>query len=259
MKKKTVLTVILTALIVLSAAVLGVANVFRVDGVVVNAPMVSDAAKAEAEALQKELAMVYQGENTLFANEAKAEEVFAKYPYFRLTSFEKEFPNILVIEATEDAEVYAVEQGVEGYYILSESGTVLGVRETATNRADGADNIRITGVTVSGTLGQRVEGTDGIEEILALTKKMSGLLGGVRSNLDSVEAVRHGSVTQLTLRMREGVTVYVMKPETFTLEKAEMLTMKYLSLSDSQRLTGSIVVTDDGKTPLVSYYANEWQ
>ena len=98
MKKKTVLTVILTALIVLSAAVLGVANVFRVDGVVVNAPMVSDAAKAEAEALQEELAMVYQGENTLFANEAKAEEVFAKYPYFRLTSFEKEFPNILVIE-----------------------------------------------------------------------------------------------------------------------------------------------------------------
>ena len=55
MKKKRVVTVILTVLIVLSAAVLGVANVFRVDSVIVNAPMVSDAAKAEAEALQKEL------------------------------------------------------------------------------------------------------------------------------------------------------------------------------------------------------------
>ncbi len=258
MKKKTVLTVILTALVVLSAAVLGVANVFRIDAVVVNAPMVSDAAKAEAEALQKELSETYQGTNTLFADKQAAEEVFAKYPYFRLTDFSKDFPNVLVIEATEDAEVYAVEAGEE-YYILSESGTVLGVRENPANRADGAENILVSGVEVSGALGEKAVGTDGIEEILVLTKKMSELLGGVRSNLVSVQAVRHGSVTQLTLTMREGVTVYVIKPETFTLEKAEQLTQKYLSLSDAQRLTGSIVVTDDGSQTLVSYYQSQWQ
>ncbi len=259
MKKKRVVTVILTVLIVLSAAVLGVANVFRVDSVIVNAPMVSDAAKAEAEALQKELNETYQGANTLFANAQTAEEVFAKYPYFRLTGFSKEFPNVLVIEATEDAEVYAVEAGAEGYYILSESGTVLGVRSTPTNRADGAENILVTGVGISGALGEKAVGEDGLQEILALTKRMSELLGGVRSNLVSVETVRHGSVTQLTLRMREGVTVYVIKPESFTLQKAELLTEKYLSLSDSQRLTGSIVVTDDKAQPLVSYYQSEWQ
>lgn len=259
MKKKTVLTVILTALVVLAAAVLGVANVFRVDSVVVNAPMVSDAAKAEAEALQKDLNELYQGANTLFTNEQAAEEVFAKYPYFRLTDFKKDYPNVLVIEATEDAEVYAVASGEGEYYILSESGTVLGVRSSPANRADGADNILVSGVEISGALGEQAVGTDGIAEILALTNKMSELLGGVRSNLVSVEAVRHGSVTQLTLRMREGVTVYVIKPETFTNTKAEMLTQKYLSLTDAQRLTGSIVATDDGKETLVSYYESEWQ
>lgn len=259
MKKKRVLTVILTMLVVLSAAVLGIANVFRIDSVVVNAPMVSDAAKAEAEALQQELSETYRGANTLFANQQAAEEVFAKYPYFRLTDFSKEFPNVLVIEATEDAEVYAVEAGEKGYYILSGSGTVLGVRESPANRADGADNILVSGVQISGALGEKAVGADGIEEILALTKKMSELLGGVRSNLVSVAAVRHGSVTQLTLTMREGVTVYVIKPETFPLEKAEKLTQKYLSLSDGQRLTGSIVVTDDGNETLVSYYPSEWQ
>ncbi len=259
MKKKTVVTVILTALVVLSAAVLGVANVFRVDAVVVNAPMVSDAAKAEAEALQKELNETYQGENTLFADRETAEAVFAKYPYFRLTDFSKQFPNVLVIEATEDAEVYAVDAGVEGYYILSESGTVLGKRSTPENRADGADNIRVSGVQISGALGEKAVGEDGIAEILALTGKMSELLGGVRSNLVSVEAVRHGSVTQLTLRMREGVTVYVIKPQSFTLQKAELLVEEYLSLDDKERLTGSIVVTDDSSKPLVSYYESEWQ
>ena len=240
MKKKTIVTVILTLVVVLSATVRGVANVFRVDGVVLNAPVVSEAAKGEAEALQKELEECYAGASTLFAGEEAALEVLEKYPYFRLTAFERKFPNLLVIEATEDAEVYAVESGNE-YLILSASGTVLGKRATPTNRADGAENVVIRGVNVSGELGEKIGGTDGIEAILALTNELDAAFGGIRSNLLSVEVERHGTVHQLTLQMREGVTVYVIKPSDFTRSKAEKIANVYLSLSDRERLTGSIV------------------
>lgn len=257
MKKKTVITVILTAILLAAAVTLGVNNVFRVDGVIVNAPMVSEAAKAEAASLQEDLNELYAGASTLFAKQEKAEEVFEKYPYFRLTGFDRKYPNLLVIEATEDAEVFAVDAGASGYYILSADGTVLGKRETPENRADGGANILVSGIEVSGELGERVAG-EGMEELLAATKVMSELLNGVRGNLQSVTAVRYGSVTQFTMKMREGVTVYLIKPESFTLEKARRLTEKYLALSDSERLTGTIVATnnDEGSVS-VEYYARD--
>ena len=169
----------------------------------------------------------------------------------------KVFPNLLVIEATEDAELFAVEAGTEGYYILSENGTALGKRETPENRAEEVgENIRLFGFSVSGTLGERAQGED-IDDLLAVTHEMSKSLGGVRTNLQSVTVARYGSVTQFTLKMKEGVTVYLIKPNSFTLEKAKLLTEKYLSLTDQERLTGTIVATnnDEGEV-MVEYYAD---
>ena len=85
MQKKKIVTVILTAILFLSAALIGVANVYRVDSVVLNAGTVSSAARAEAEALKKELEEAYAGESSIFAGETVAKEIFEKYPYFRMS------------------------------------------------------------------------------------------------------------------------------------------------------------------------------
>ena len=55
MQKKKVITIILTVLVFLSAALIGVANVFRVDDVVLETNVVSTEATAEAEQLRKDL------------------------------------------------------------------------------------------------------------------------------------------------------------------------------------------------------------
>ena len=127
MKHKSILVIILTVLVFLSAPVLGVSSVYQVEEVTVRTSLVSEAAQAEAEALQKRLLEVYERKSTLFLEQTEAVDVMEEFPYFRMLSFEKSYPNRIIISVSEDAEVYAVPTlSVENeYYILGEDGTVL--------------------------------------------------------------------------------------------------------------------------------------
>ncbi len=59
MRGKNLLIIILTVALFLSASVLGVTTVYRVSEVTVNAPVVSEEAKSEAQALQTRLKEAY--------------------------------------------------------------------------------------------------------------------------------------------------------------------------------------------------------
>ena len=83
---KKILTIVLSVLIFLAAAFIGVANVYRVDGVVLDAKTVSEEAKIEAKQMQVELEEAYRGESSLFAKNEAALAIIEKYPYFRLTA-----------------------------------------------------------------------------------------------------------------------------------------------------------------------------
>ena len=246
MKKKTILTIGLSVLVFLSAGALGVANVFRVDYVTVEASMASEVAKEEAQALQAKLTEVYQGENLLFTSSRLADEVFAEFPYFRMTGLQRDFPNRLVIRAAEDAEVYAVESEKGGNAILSADGTVLGIRESTLNRVDGGENVLLygTGILATGTQGE-FAGDGALRYMLALCRTMDETLGGIRSNVVSVAKEGSGNVERFILQMREGVKIYVVQPSVLTKEKARALTEKYLALSAEQRLSGCILATGD--------------
>ncbi len=254
---KKVVTILLTVLVFLSAVFIGVSNVYRVDGVTVVAKTYSEAAKAEAAQMQKELQEVYTGESTLFATEELALSVIEKYPYFRLTRFEKRYPDVLCIEATEDAEVFAVKAGSD-YYILSQEGTILDIRADSSNRADGKENVEITGANPVGAIGEKVRGA-GFDELLKMCVIMSEKLNGVRSNLEEIvfDNVEEGG--RIFLRMREGVRIAVIHAHLLTEEKARLFTEKYLALNDEERLTGFIHATEsmDGTTALITYLAND--
>ena len=256
MRKKSFWVILLTAILFLSATVLGVSTVFRVDRVVIEATVVSEDAKDEAEALREKILEAYRGESSLFVEEEKAKEIFEEFPYFRMLSFKMDYPDKIVIKAAEDEEVYAVEKADGGYYILGADGVVLGERESPLNRSDGGTNVIVRGVTPTATRGEKISG-DGTAEILSLCGFASLSLDGVRSNILSAEWQKPASsVTQITLLMKEGVKIVVQNPQTLTKEKAEAFVSFYLSLSDSQRLTGEIRVThDEDGTIRVGYFA----
>ena len=256
MQKKNVLIIILTALVFLSAACLGVVSVFRINFVEVNAPVVSTEAQAEAAELQKQLYEAYEGENIFSMDESAATEIFEQFPYFKMTSFEKVYPNRIVIQATEDVELFAFKNGENSFYVLGADGTLLSERDSAINRSDGASNIVVTGVEIQANKGEIASNDECLAWLFEFCQKTSDLLGGIRKNVTAIEVLRPtSSATEMMFKIhfKEGVVGYIHNPGAYTNEKAEELIQVYLSLSDSQRLRGMIGVTDNGDGAIGQY------
>lgn len=258
MRKKNLLVFILTLLIFLSAALLGVSTVYRVSDVTVYAPVVSKEAQAEAKQLQSELFAAYEKDGTLFVNDEKAKAIVDEFPYFHLTKFERAYPNRIVIEVQEEAEVYAVPTAdKKAYYILSANGTVLGERATYENRSDGVKNVLISGLNATGEKGEELSGDSCLDSLFTVLGYMHERLDGVRRNLLSVEVQRPATDEKQTMfvcTMTEGVKLYIRNPYQDGLEKATAAMDAYFALSDAERLTGAVLVYDGENGAKAQYF-----
>lgn len=254
---KKIITIVLTAILFVSAVTLGINSVYRISEVALEINYVSEDAKQEAEDLQARLSSVYDKRNIFTASEEDSENVFAEFPYFRLTEFRKEYPNKLVVEATEDSEVFAVANNTGGYCILSLDGTILSIRENSLNRSDGAPNILIEGVEVDGEKGA-ICSSEKITKLLPFLKELSACMDGLRANIIKIEcALYGGNVEQYNFTMREGVRLMLQKADECVKEKASKVAEKYASLSDRELLGGYIYATNSAEKATVVYQANE--
>ena len=250
---KKVLTIFLTTLLFLSAITLGCANVFRIDNVAMVATVVSDESKDSVAQLKDELYSFYKNKSIFSAKQKDVKNILEQYPYFRVVEFEKVYPNEVVVTIEEEAEVYAVEKSEGEYYILGETGAVLEIRSSQKNRLDKADNVLIKGLTVNGQKGGVLSGDDCWESIFMFCKTMDETLGGIRSNVQSVEILARTPETFYLIKIREGVKIYVGNPSTLTVEKAKKAMDKYMALSDAERITGRLTVRDSEGEVVVSY------
>jgi hypothetical protein len=239
---KKIVVIVLTVMMFLSATFIGVANVYRIDHVVLDAKMFSAAAKDEAAKIQLALQEAYAGESILFADGVRAEELVKEYPYFRITKLEKRKPNVLYVEAVEDMEVFAVRVG-DDYSILSQSGTVLTVRKDSKNRVDGEANIVIEGANPIGEIGQEISGA-GFAELFKVCSILSEKLNGLRANIERIEFDRVDDGGRIFFCMREGVKICLVHANILTESKAEKMADEYLNMSPEQRLTGFLHVTE---------------
>lgn len=261
MVKKNWIIIVLAVVVFLSAALLGVTTVYRIDGVTLETDVYSTEAQQEAEDLQEKLSALYKGENILFANDDAAKEVFEDYPYFRMTEFKKEFPNKIVIEAKEDVETYAV-RGSDGYYILALDGTILGVRDNYTNRSDGNPNVLISGTAlgVSGKKGEKISGDICWESLIKTGEKIATTMDGVRNNLVEISVAKPASNSAeyiFKFKTRETVNLYIRNPLSATEEKAKKLIEFYRDMEDEQRLCGMAVAFDTAEGVKVEYFSND--
>ena len=258
MRKKKIWVFVLTLLMFLSVAVLGVSTVYRVNEVTLYAPVVSEEAQLEAKVLQSKLFDAYEQDSTLFADDEKAKAVIDEFPYFHLTKFEKAYPNRIVIEVQEQAEVFAVPTlDNTGYYILGETSTVLGVRETCENRSDGVQLVLITGLRATGEKGKPLDNDDCLDSLFTVLGQMHQRLGGIRRNLRSVEVQRPATDERQTIFVCttvEGVKLYIRNPNENTMEKANAAIDAYFALSDAERLTGVVLVYDGEQGAKTQYF-----
>lgn len=246
MKAKKIVTILLTVIVFLSAAFLGVSAVYRVEEVTLITHNVSAPAETEAARLKEQLEKAYLKRSTILADDTAAKAAVASFSYFRLTGFEKDYPGRLVITATEDIETYAVSRG-EKYAVYSAEGTLLSVRESAINRADGKDNLLVFGVeTESGA----ENGENFIRSaVFTVLQTLDLSLSGIRGNVWKAELSKPTSRPQdnfLTVFFREGVQAVIYAPDSFPQEKAEALYKTYTDeLTQSQRISGKIIIALD--------------
>lgn len=246
MKAKKIVTILLTVIVFLSAAFLGVSAVYRVEEVTLITHNVSAPAETEAARLKEQLEKAYLKRSTILADDTAAKAAVASFSYFRLTGFEKDYPGRLVITATEDIETYAVSRG-EKYAVYSAEGTLLSVRESTINRADGKDNLLVFGAETES--GAENEENFIRSAVFTVLQTLDLSLSGIRGNVWKAELSKPTSRPQddfLTVFFREGVQAVIYAPDSFPQEKAEALYKTYTyELTQSQRISGKIIVALD--------------
>ncbi len=252
MRKKTIV-IILTVLVFVAAAVLGTATVFRVRSVEIKAAVISNAATEEVKDLQQRLTDAYEKDSTFFVDNKKAKRITEEFPYFRITGFEKSYPDKVILYIAEEAEVFAVKKAdSDEYYIVGADGMILAVRASMENRLDGQPNILVDGegLCVTGQKGEKLVGGDKITGMIAFCNVMAEGLNGLRDNVVGITLADYGPDCLIT---REGVKIYVGDSHIATAEKAEAVLEKYLSLTDAQRMKGSIKVDAPEGSVLINY------
>ncbi len=249
--------IILSIIIFFSGSLLGISTVYKVERVTLESSLVSEEARAEAQLLQEKLEQAYEKEMIFFVNSNNAEEVMREFPYFRLTAFEKSYPNRLIIKIAEGAEVYAVETEGVGYYILGEDGTILGVRDTHINILNGAENVVIKGLGVRGENGSLPVGDAHFTSVLELCKELSARFGGIRSNVVSVEVFMREPETIYRVTMREGVKLYFGNPIENIEGKVKAAVDAYVTLTNEEKLSGRIIISGIGEDIFTSYHERD--
>lgn len=253
MQKKTWLTILLSAVLFLSATVLGITSVFRVSDLTLELSTLSAEAEQEAEDLQKLLEKHYRSGSIFSAKNKRAKADFEKYPHFRMVSFQKKYPNRIAIKAIEDPEVYAVEKGDGTYYILGAEGTLLSTRQTPKNRSDGNDNVIVSGLHLLGDRGEVLSGKY-FDSTLAFCSGIDECFSGIRQNVLSVDVsstapsgveLREEDVI-LTLRMHEGLSVRVYHPAYRPKEKAQAFCAFFAALEPLKKMSGTVHIPDTG-------------
>ena len=189
-----------------------------------------------------------------FVDETEAQAVLAEYPYFRLSSFEKSYPKRLIINVTENAEIYAIEKEAgKQYLILGSDGTLLEIRDSYVNALNGEENVLLKGVNVSGVFGTIPAGDDCFATMLAMCQSFSEKLDGIRRNVVSIEVMRRNPEVLFKVTMREGVVIYFNTPAEYTEEKVSEAIRVYQSLKQEEKLTGRIYILANNGEILSQY------
>ena len=251
--RKKITVLILTFVLFLSASLLGCATVFRVDSVAVEASVVSDFAREDAWQLKNRLEELYKNDSTVFADDKEAKEALREFPYLRYSGFEKKYPSKIIVRVTEDVEAYAVATEESEYFIISADGIVMERRDSSLNRLDGSPMVVIEGLEVSGEKGKKLNGGEQLTALLSFCEQMSTHLNGIRDNVVKITVAEYSP--EYTIQMREGICICVGAPMSLTIEKADKAMEIYLSLSDEERMSGSIAVSDKGGNVIAIYDA----
>ena len=247
MKKKVILSTIVSFVLLFAVVAAGLNAIFTVTVVHSDFSVYSDDARAETEELKQKLDK-FVGKSSTFLDLSSVEKAVEDFPAFRVTQIKKKYPEAIVVSISERKETYAFE--VEGgYAILDEDGYYLYEKKANINRIDQKENILLEGFEFSVSNREFVKG-EYAEMLFQIFGVFRETLTEIRANVIGASFIKASSSTAyLHIRMREGVVINLYAPAQMSEEKSKVAVEKYLSLTDLQRVEGtiSVVYTSAGK------------
>lgn len=256
--KKRLVSIILSAVILIALIVMGIYFIFMINTVAVYYNVLSGKGLQYSVEIQEELESLYKGKNILFISEDEAAAVFDKYPYVSEVSIRKIYPNKIAVYAEENAERFAVANSSGGYDMLDKNGLLLSSRAENKNYADSYRNILLEGF---GEYSEALYTSEQFSAVKAMCDYMHEAFGGIRTNLSEIKYAAPTSNlanSYFQLTMTEGIIIRIFNPLNMTEEKTASAVDKYLSLAPEDRLYGLITVVEsaDGSGELVTAYSD---
>ncbi len=241
MKKRVAIFSVVAVLLLAAAVAAGLNAVFTVSSVVLEADCFSEAARADAAALQTDLD-AFRGRSTTLLDLAEVRATAERYPYLRVEEIGKEYPQTVSLRVSERRETFAAGRSDGRYDLFDDRGAYLGVSETNANRADGARNILIDGFDGFGYAAEPSSEGNGLAALLAVAARFGDDVCGARTNLLSVSLripLRDDPRTEyLEIVTAEGACYRIVNPSYRCEEKAEIAARHYFGLSDGERVYG---------------------
>lgn len=246
MKKKVILSTIVSFLLLFAVVAVGLNAIFTVTVVNADFCVYSEDGRGEAEALKADLDK-FVGKSSTFLKIEDVEKTVRSYPAFRVTQVRKKYPEAVEVSVCERKETYAFKTE-NGFSLLDENGCYLYDKKENTNRLGGG-NILLEGFEFSVSEREFVTG-EHAQTLFEAFGAFSEKLTEIRANVTGAAFVKASSSTSyFRFYMREGVAIDLYGADRMVKEKAQAAAEKYLSLSDLERTEGviSVVYTNAGQ------------
>lgn len=246
MKKRAIIATIVSFVLLIAVVAAGIAAVFTVTMVDSAFSVYSEAGREDAIEIRKRLDK-FVGKSAVALKLDDLERIVTEYDGFRVESVEKKYPSTVKISIKERKETFAA-ISAGGFSVYDEQGCYLYEKTENINRIDGGNNVLLVGFAFQAQPREKLQG-EYAEEFFS-TVEVLEQLGEYRSNFLKFELFKAGSSANRTndffyLYTREGVVIKIKNPAGHTADKVSKALQRYLELSDRERVTGSINVTDN--------------
>ncbi|MBO5525801.1 MAG: FtsQ-type POTRA domain-containing protein [Clostridia bacterium] len=256
---KKIVVVLCSAVVFFAAAVLGFGISMSVNEYTVTGTIYSDEAKENVAKAQESI-NERLGTNLLFVSEQEFYDVFSAYPYLSVLSVEKKFPDKVIVTIEEKMEVYAVSCADGTYCMADRDGVILAISSVNQNNLDERQNVLLEGFSVAspvlgGKLGETVAVTFAGKEnngfftrCIRVLDAFHDAVGGLRACAEKVVCVSptlNEKDENVTVLSYDGVSISIDHLSYYGEEKALAAARLFDSLSDTNKLFGTINAVDD--------------
>lgn len=235
MKYLRKIVALLIGVALLAAIVIGVGVIFAVKNVNVTLLTYSDdeqTQESDYAAVKSSLETIKGGSIVFIGEKNIIDALKSDESNYSFISYEKIYPCTINVVLKERLETFTVSVG-GNYSMFDAEGKFLRQAKENINVNDGYANVLIEGVSING-----------IEEIAKFAADFKTKFGLLRSTVESITLDENKSipdyVERLVFKLKSGIKIELVNFRSATQEKLDSAFLEYSSLTDREKLTGTI-------------------